>query len=219
MALLNKSGVRNSWSRDLISLWLPWVGQVRYYMRDHCSYKIYYTAVLSFSVPKLLTCCKISGAIHGKTATACEGKWWALLDLSPSCGSIIDFLKPDRQTVPSAPIKIWLPFTALSVKKLHVCCDDYQISLIQTYSTHKNKNREWFVFAISAWPIHSWKNTWPEYSLPVNNAHFVKIIQPLKNLPQNSSNKNFTHSLWKTRLQHIGTGPWKHTKWIIINKF
>lgn len=68
-----------------------------------------------------------------------------------------------------------------------------------------------FVFATSDLFI-AWEHTWAEYNLPVNNAHFVKIVQSLKNLPKNSSNENFTHSLRKTRFQHVGTRPWTHVK-------
>ena len=59
------------------------------------------------------TCRKISGAIHGNTATACDGKWWATWGFSRFWGNMMDFLNPDKHTIPSEPTKIWLPLTAL----------------------------------------------------------------------------------------------------------
>ena len=67
----------------------------------------------------VLTCCNISGAIHGSTATACDGNWWAiwLLSTLPWTGKNIHLFNPDKHTSPFAPIKIWLPFNALCQRK------------------------------------------------------------------------------------------------------
>lgn len=63
----------------------------------------------------VLTCCNISGAIHGSTATACVGNWCAIwmLPALPWTGKNIHLFNPDKHTPPFEPIKIWLPFNAL----------------------------------------------------------------------------------------------------------
>ena len=43
--------------------------------------------------------------------------------------------------------------------------------------------------------------------LPVNYSHLMKVIQTLKQLPDNGCNKNFSHTIWETTFQHISTGP------------
>ena len=110
--------------------WCPQTNNRAYF---HTKWSLLFIYLFTFDIV-VLTCCNISGAIHGSTATACDGNWWAiwLLSTLPWTGKNIHLFNPDKHTSPFAPIKIWLPFNALCQQQQKIKFIGIQV--LQKYS-------------------------------------------------------------------------------------